>query len=138
MAPYARFSWGKGVAQKSAETIFYAAVADLDAQIGRLLDGLDKLGAAGNTLILFSSDNGPEDIHIINAGHSGVGSAGPFRGRKRSLYEGGVRVPFLGRRQYQFSGGGSGFSTHHLQIGRGAFAFRACPRWRRHQRGPAG
>ena len=49
------------------------------------------------TLILFSSDNGPEDIHIRNAGHSGVGSAGPFRGRKRSLYEGGVRVPFIVR-----------------------------------------
>ena len=47
--------------------------------------------------ILFSSDNGPEDIHISNAGHSGVGSAGPFRGRKRSLYEGGVRVPFIVR-----------------------------------------
>src|SRR6185295_9049734 len=42
---------------------------------------------------LFSSDNGPEDIHVSNAGHSGVGSAGPFRGRKRSLYEGGIRVP---------------------------------------------
>ena len=45
----------------------------------------------------FSSDNGPEDIHIGNAGHSGVGSAGPFRGRKRSLYEGGVRVPGIVR-----------------------------------------
>jgi arylsulfatase A-like enzyme len=44
---------------------------------------------------MFSSDNGPEDIHLTEAGHSGVGSAGPFRGRKRSLYEGGVRVPFI-------------------------------------------
>ncbi|MDZ4688961.1 MAG: sulfatase-like hydrolase/transferase, partial [Planctomycetaceae bacterium] len=39
----------------------------------------------------------PEDIHIANAGHSGIGSAGPFRGRKRSLYEGGIRVPGIVR-----------------------------------------
>ncbi|HUR56632.1 MAG TPA: sulfatase/phosphatase domain-containing protein, partial [Opitutaceae bacterium] len=45
----------------------------------------------------FSSDNGPEEIQVLNAGHSGVGSPGPFRGRKRSLYEGGVREPFIVR-----------------------------------------
>ena len=97
MEPFDRWSWGKGVRHKSAETIYYASVADLDAQIGRLLDELDALGLGDRTLVLFSSDNGPEDIHVINAGHSGVGSAGPFRGRKRSLYEGGVRVPLLAR-----------------------------------------
>ncbi|MGC3969877.1 MAG: sulfatase-like hydrolase/transferase [Pirellulales bacterium] len=79
----------------SAQQIFSASVTDLDTQIGRLIAGLEKLGLREKTLILFSSDNGPEDIHIRNAGHSGVGSAGPFRGRKRSLYEGGVRVPGL-------------------------------------------
>ncbi len=77
----------------SAAQIFYSTVTDLDAQIGRLIDGLDRLGLTQKTLILFSSDNGPEDIHIRNAGHSGIGSAGPFRGRKRSLYEGGIRTP---------------------------------------------
>jgi N-acetylgalactosamine-6-sulfatase len=97
MAPYNRFSWGQGVRQKSAETIYYASVADVDTQVGRLLDELDKLGLADKTLVVFSSDNGPEDIHITNAGHSGVGSAGPFRGRKRSLYEGGIRTPFIVR-----------------------------------------
>lgn len=86
---------GKGFPHASAAQIFYSSVADLDAQIGRLLDALDEMKLAGDTLILFSSDNGPEDIHIKNAGHSGVGSAGPFRGRKRSLYEGGIRVPGL-------------------------------------------
>ncbi|MGQ9573740.1 MAG: sulfatase [Thermoguttaceae bacterium] len=97
MKPYDRFSWGRGVRHKSAETIYYASVADLDTQVGRLLAALDQIGVAENTLVVFSSDNGPEDIHIVNAGHSGVGSAGPFRGRKRSLYEGGVRVPFIVR-----------------------------------------
>jgi N-acetylgalactosamine-6-sulfatase len=78
---------------QSAAQTYYASVTDLDRQIGRLLKVLDDLALAENTVILFSSDNGPEDIHVLGAGHSGVGSAGPFRGRKRSLYEGGVRVP---------------------------------------------
>ncbi|MBX6312924.1 MAG: sulfatase-like hydrolase/transferase [Isosphaeraceae bacterium] len=96
MAPYRRFGPGN-VPHRGALQIFYASVTDLDTQIGRLLQALDDLGLAQDTLLLFSSDNGPEDIHITNASHSGVGSPGPFRGRKRSLYEGGVRVPFLVR-----------------------------------------
>ncbi|HSA08754.1 MAG TPA: sulfatase-like hydrolase/transferase [Candidatus Paceibacterota bacterium] len=97
MRPYARFAPAHGVPHKSAAQIYYASVTDLDTQVGRLLAEVDKLGLADHTLVLFSSDNGPEDIHIPNAGHSGIGSAGPFRGRKRSLYEGGVRTPFIAR-----------------------------------------
>lgn len=98
MQPYAHFRpGGPDFPHRSAAEIYYGSVTDLDAQIGRLLKGLDDLGLAERTLVLFSSDNGPEDIHIRNAGHSGIGSAGPFRGRKRSLYEGGVRVPLLVR-----------------------------------------
>src|SRR6185436_319046 len=94
MQPYARLKpGGKNFPFKSAAQVFYGSVTEMDKQIGRLLKSLDELGLADNTLILFSSDNGPEDIHVLNAGHSGVGSAGPFRGRKRSLYEGGIRVP---------------------------------------------
>ena len=94
MKPYDFLSpVGKNFPFKSAAQIFFGSVTDMDKHIGRLLQALDDLGLADNTLVLFSSDNGPEDIHISNAGHSGVGSAGPFRGRKRSLYEGGIRVP---------------------------------------------
>jgi N-acetylgalactosamine-6-sulfatase len=78
-----------------APAVYYAAATEADRQIGRLLDHLDRLGLAENTAVIFSSDNGPEDIVIRNASHSGAGSPGPFRGRKRSLYEGGIRTPFI-------------------------------------------
>jgi arylsulfatase A-like enzyme len=97
LKPYERFAPGGQVPHKGATQIYYASVSALDREIGRLLARLDELGLAANTLVFFSSDNGPEDIHIRNASHSGVGSSGPFRGRKRSLYEGGVRLPFLVR-----------------------------------------
>jgi N-acetylgalactosamine-6-sulfatase len=80
---------------KTTAQVYYASLLDLDEQIGRLMDKLGELGLRENTIVLFSSDNGPEDIHLAEASHSGIGSPGPFRGRKRSLYEGGVRVPFL-------------------------------------------
>lgn len=77
--------------------IYYGSVTDIDRQIGRLLRRLEELGLAQNTILLFSSDNGPEDIVIDNAEEHGVGNPGPFRGRKRSGYEGGIRVPLIVR-----------------------------------------
>lgn len=72
---------------------YYAVVTAMDEQIGRLRRRLRELGVAEHTMLWFCSDNGPEG----NPGPRGrsQGSAGPFRGRKRSLYEGGVRVPGL-------------------------------------------
>jgi N-acetylgalactosamine-6-sulfatase len=98
MAPYESFG-ATGAAKERGFTtprqIYYGAVTDLDFHLGRLISKLDDLGLSENTIIVLSSDNGPEDINVYNAAHSGVGSPGPFRGRKRSLYEGGLRVPFI-------------------------------------------
>lgn len=89
MKPYERF--------KGALKIYYAAATDVDKHMGRLMEKLRDFGLSDNTIVIFSSDNGPEDIVISNASEHGVGSPGPFRGRKRSLYEGGVREPFIVR-----------------------------------------
>ncbi|MBI3681155.1 MAG: sulfatase-like hydrolase/transferase [Acidobacteria bacterium] len=97
MQPFRKYGPAEVKRFAGARTIYYASVASLDRDLGRLFAGLDKLGVADNTMVVFSSDNGPEEIFIGNAAHSGVGSPGPFRGRKRSLYEGGVRLPFLVR-----------------------------------------
>jgi N-acetylgalactosamine-6-sulfatase len=77
---------------RSQMRVFCASLTDLDTQIGRLLDALDEFGIADDTIIVFSSDNGPEDYRIRNAANAGVGSTGPLRGRKRSMYEGGIRT----------------------------------------------
>jgi len=96
MEPYKRLAPGDAP-YEGVKQIYYASVSDLDTQIGRLVQRIDELGLDKNTFIVFSSDNGPEDLNIRNAVHSGIGNAGPFRGRKRSLYEGGVRLPFIVR-----------------------------------------
>lgn len=78
---------------------YYAAVTRADRQVGRVLDTLDELGLSANTLVIFSSDNGPENSHP-NPGQKfyfSVGSTGGLRGRKRSLLLGGVNVPFIVR-----------------------------------------
>ena len=78
---------------------YYAAVSRADRQVGRVLDALDELGLADNTLVMFSSDNGPENSHSTPGQkfYFSQGSTGGLRGRKRSLLMGGVNVPFLAR-----------------------------------------
>ncbi len=70
---------------------YYGVVTEMDEQIGRLRAELNKLGVSNNTLITFTSDNGPERAKVKHA----FGQTGGLRERKRSLYEGGVRVPAL-------------------------------------------
>jgi len=74
---------------------YYGCITAMDQQLGRLRKELRALGVAENTLVTFCSDNGPEGTSGMPFPHGGYGSAGPFRGRKRDLWEGGVRVPGL-------------------------------------------
>ncbi len=72
-------------------------VIETDFHVGRILKFLDDAGISDNTLIVFTSDNGPENswsARIIEYGHD---SRGGFREGKRSVYEGGHRVPFIVR-----------------------------------------
>jgi len=70
----------------SVKQIYYAAVSVMDQHCGRFLKRLDELGLAENTVVIFSSDNGPEGPYLNEPGNAGIGSTGPFRGHKVSLY----------------------------------------------------
>jgi len=75
---------------------FLATLKAMDNQIGRLLGELKKMDKLKNTIILLTSDNGPTDWpRYYKDGGEPPCSAGDLRGRKWSLYEGGIREPFI-------------------------------------------
>ncbi len=81
--------------QDQPRAVRAAMITRLDRDVGRILDLLDELKLSENTLVLFTSDNGP-----IGAGGQDpefFDSNGPLRDLKFTLYEGGIRVPFLAR-----------------------------------------
>lgn len=81
----------KGKGRNEREDRFLAVLVAMDAEIGRLIEGLRQAGELNETLIVFTSDNGP------TIGEETPGSAAPYRGRKASLYEGGIRQPLIVR-----------------------------------------
>ena len=88
-APYSKENWPQPEKNKAA------MITRLDSDVGRILDQLEQLKLATNTVVFFSSDNGP---HAEGGNDPAFfASAGPFRGGKRSLHEGGLRVPLLVR-----------------------------------------
>jgi arylsulfatase A-like enzyme len=72
---------------------YRAMVEAMDGYVGRILAGLEKKGVANDTLVIFTSDNGPH----FEGGYDPkmFDSSGPLRGGKRDLYEGGIRVPMI-------------------------------------------
>lgn len=87
------YKLGGYMSQEHPRAAFAAMVELLDKQVGEIVQKLEELGLAENTLIVFTSDNGP---HVEGgADPDYFNSNGPFRGYKRDLYEGGIHVPMV-------------------------------------------
>jgi arylsulfatase A-like enzyme len=92
MAKYSRYAANKYTQQ------FYAVLDEMDRQIGRLVGAVDREGLGNDTLIVFVGDNGPTAWpRYYKEGLEPPGSTGGLRGRKWSLYEGGIREPLIVR-----------------------------------------
>lgn len=70
---------------------------EVDDRIGRVLAALDENGFGDNTMVIFSSDNGPENLAMSRSILNNRDPNGPLRGNKRDVWEGGTRVPFVVR-----------------------------------------
>ncbi len=86
------------------QQVYAAVITDGDNKVGIILDALERCGIAKNTLVVFSSDNGPAKTKENDKGvpgkyrsHYNLGETGGLRGQKTSLFEGGVCVPFIVR-----------------------------------------
>jgi arylsulfatase A-like enzyme len=87
------FEGGHYPAQPMPYATYAAMVTRLDRDVGRLLDKLRALGLTENTIVFFTSDNGPHDAGGYDP--SVLDSNGPLRAGKGTLYEGGIRVPMI-------------------------------------------
>ncbi len=77
---------------------YLAEIYSFDSHVGRVMKKLEDLGLMENTIVVFSSDQGPEEIDSIaikSAMYNMLGYTGGLRGGKHTQYEGGVRVPFI-------------------------------------------
>ncbi len=87
--PYSDRAWPRVEKNKAA------MITRMDADVGRLLDKLKELGLDERTLVFFTSDNGPH--HEGGVDPAFFHAAGPLRGGKRDLYDGGIREPMIAR-----------------------------------------
>jgi arylsulfatase A-like enzyme len=103
---FRKYAYGS---QPEAHAAFVAMVNCIDDYVGDIVAKLETLGIADNTLIIFTSDNGPH----MEAGHDPAyfNSNGPFKGVKRDLYEGGIRVPMIATWPSQIE---AGSTTSHI------------------------
>lgn len=81
------------VAKNEDQAQFFANVENVDKAVGRIMAVLDEMKLAKNTLVYFTSDNGPETLLRYKGAKRSYGSPGILRGMKLHIYEGGIRVP---------------------------------------------
>jgi arylsulfatase A len=91
-APFTPEKPGSYVPNRTPKATYAGMITRLDTEVGRILAALEKAGVASNTLVVFSSDNGPT-YELGGVDTTYFESASHFRGRKGSLYEGGLREP---------------------------------------------
>jgi arylsulfatase A len=89
LAPYEDEAWPQQMKAHAAQ------VTHLDGHVGQVLDKLQELGIADNTMVLFFSDNGPHEAGSPRLDPDFFDANGPLRGYKRNLYEGGIRSPMI-------------------------------------------
>jgi len=89
IGPYADRPW------THLEKLYAAMITRFDEHVGRIIDQLQELGLDENTIIFFTSDNGDENSYYKYTDR--FHGTGPLRGKKRFLYEGGIRVPMIVR-----------------------------------------
>ena len=106
-----KYEWRFRHIESESDRIYASVLSHADDRVGQVLDALDRLGVTDNTLVVFSSDNGPArasgatelDLMYDTATGAGWGIAaskgitGGRRGYKASLFEGGIGVPFIAR-----------------------------------------
>jgi arylsulfatase A-like enzyme len=112
--PYQNLGWperkmntkGHYKNDEEGNTTYAGMVSRMDRDMGRLFDKLKELGIDENTIVFFTSDNGPE----YEKKDRFINSNGDLRGGKRELYEGGIRIPFIARYPAKIKPGST--STH--------------------------
>ena len=96
-APHTPHAPGDAFVGKSKLDIYGDFMVEVDHHIGRVMDELDRLKLSDNTLVIVTSDNGPETNMFPRLNKSGHDSSSHFLGAKRDNWEGGHRVPFIAR-----------------------------------------
>jgi arylsulfatase A-like enzyme len=103
VAVHAPITPDKDIAGQSKGGLYCDWIHELDRSVGRVLDTLDKMGIAKDTLVIFSSDNGGvkelqrDDLWSTKAWNAGLVTNGVLRGGKHHVWEGGFKVPFIVR-----------------------------------------